>query len=144
MTVIEAQTAAEREAAYLIRRNVFIEEQHIDPELEWDEHDRANDARVFIYYSPDGTALATGRFRILPAYGKVERVCTQKAARGQGSGRKIMEAIEGVALANNITQLKLGAQITAIPFYEKLGYHVCSGDYLDAGILHKEMKKELK
>ncbi|HDU1156663.1 TPA: GNAT family N-acetyltransferase, partial [Listeria monocytogenes] len=42
-----------------------------------------------------------------------------------------------------LTTLKLGAQVTAIPFYEKLGYKTCSGLFLDAGIEHKEMKKTL-
>lgn len=143
MVVKKVMTPEEKQDAFAIRQAVFIGEQQIDPELEWDEHDKAADALMFVDYDSDGTPLATGRFRILPDYGKVERICTQRAARGKGAGRRIMEAIEAEALSQAVTQLRLGAQITAIPFYEKLGYTVCSDEFLDADIPHKEMKKEL-
>ncbi len=121
----------------------FVVEQHVDPALEWDEFDEIDSVVMFVDYAEDGTPLATGRFREKDGYGKVERICTQKIARGTGSGRRIMEAIESEAKSRGLTTLKLGAQVTAIPFYEKLGYETCSGLFLDAGIEHKEMKKTL-
>lgn len=71
---------------------------------------------MFVDYAEDGTPLATGRFREKDGYGKVERICTQKIARGTGSSRRIMEAIESEAKSRGLTTLKLGAQVTAIPF----------------------------
>lgn len=115
----------------------------VDPALEWDEFDEIDSVVMFVDYAEDGTPLATGRFREKDGYGKVERICTQKVARGTGSGRRIMEAIESEAKSRGLTTLKLGAQVTAIPFYEKLGYETCSGLFLDAGIEHKDMKKTL-
>ncbi|EIA21242.1 GNAT family N-acetyltransferase [Listeria fleischmannii] len=126
-----------------IRFDVFVTEQHVDPALEWDEFDHSPSTIMFVDYAEDGTPLATGRLRILADYGKVERICSQKAARGKGSGRRIMEAIEEEAKKQGANKLKLGAQVSAIPFYEKLGYVVCSEIFMDAGIEHKEMEKNI-
>ncbi|MHC5279234.1 GNAT family N-acetyltransferase [Listeria kieliensis] len=143
MTVQKVTTEQMRQDALQIRNDVFVKEQHVDPELEWDEFDTDPETVMFVDYDLDQTPLATGRFRTLNGYGKVERICAQKAARGKGSGRKIMEAIEAEAKAQGVSKLKLGAQVTAIPFYEKLGYEVCSDIFMDAGIEHKEMQKHI-
>ncbi|EFM0773936.1 GNAT family N-acetyltransferase [Listeria monocytogenes] len=143
MTVKKVTDDIGKLAALKIRNDVFVVEQHVDPALEWDEFDEIDSVVMFVDYEEDGTPLATGRFREKDGYGKVERICTQKIARGTGSGRRIMEAIESEAKSRGLTTLKLGAQVTAIPFYEKLGYETCSGLFLDAEIEHKEMKKTL-
>ncbi|EHK2473356.1 TPA: GNAT family N-acetyltransferase [Listeria monocytogenes] len=143
MTVKKVTDDIGKQAALKIRNDVFVVEQRVDPTLEWDEFDEIDSVVMFVDYAEDGTPLATGRFREKDGYGKVERICTQKVARGTGSGRRIMEAIESEAKSRGLTNLKLGAQVTAIPFYEKLGYETCSGLYLDAGIEHKDMKKTL-
>ncbi|HEM1021459.1 TPA: GNAT family N-acetyltransferase, partial [Listeria monocytogenes] len=139
MTVKKVTDDIGKQAALKIRNDVFVVEQRVDPTLEWDEFDEIDSVVMFVDYAEDGTPLATGRFREKDGYGKVERICTQKVARGTGSGRRIMEAIESEAKSRGLTTLKLGAQVTAIPFYEKLGYETCSGLYLDAGIEHKDM-----
>lgn len=141
MTVKKVTDDIGKQAALKIRNDVFVVEQRVDPALEWDEFDEIDSVVMFVDYAEDGTPLATGRFREKDGYGKVERICTQKVARGTGSGRRIMEAIESEAKSRGLTTLKLGAQVTAIPFYEKLGYETCSGLFLDAGIEHKDMKK---
>ncbi|MBC1249643.1 GNAT family N-acetyltransferase [Listeria welshimeri] len=143
MTVKKVTDEIGKQAALKIRNDVFVVEQHVDPELEWDEFDEMDSVDMFVDYAEDGTPLATGRFRVKDGYGKVERICTQKIARGTGSGRRIMEAIEKEAKKRGLKKLKLGAQLTAIPFYEKLGYETCSEIFLDANIEHKEMKKIL-
>ncbi|EAF5656602.1 GNAT family N-acetyltransferase [Listeria innocua] len=143
MTVKKVTDELGKQAALKIRNDVFVVEQNVDPALEWDEFDEMASVDMFVDYAEDGTALATGRFRVKDGYGKVERICTKKIARGSGSGRRIMEAIELEAKTRGLTTLKLGAQLTAIPFYEKLGYETCSDVFLDAGIKHKEMKKTL-
>ncbi|EAC2350845.1 GNAT family N-acetyltransferase [Listeria monocytogenes] len=143
MTVKKVTDDIGKQAALKIRNDVFVVEQRVDPTLEWDEFDEIDSVVMFVDYAEDGTPLATGRSREKDGYGKVERICTQKVARGTGSGRRIMEAIESEAKSRGLTTLKLGAQVTAIPFYEKLGYETCSGLFLDAGIEHKDMKKTL-
>ncbi|WP_099223244.1 GNAT family N-acetyltransferase [Listeria costaricensis] len=143
MTVKKVTTDQEKQDALRIRQEVFVQEQHVAPELEWDEFDDLPSTLMFVDYAEDGTALAAGRFRVTEGYGKVERICTQKAARKQGAAKRVMEAIEYEARMRGLPQLKLGAQITAIPFYEKLGYHVISDSFLDANIPHKMMAKTL-
>ncbi|WP_179946578.1 MULTISPECIES: GNAT family N-acetyltransferase [Listeria] len=143
MTVKKVVNEQMRKDALQIRFDVFVTEQHVDPELEWDEFDNDPSTIMFIDYDDDGTPLATGRLRLLPNYGKVERICAQKKARGKGSGRRIMETIEQEAKQQGASKLKLGGQVTAIPFYEKLGYTVCSDIFMDAGIEHKEMEKNI-
>lgn len=144
MAVKQVTDKKGKQDAFDIRNEVFVLEQQVDPELEWDEFDALDSTVMFVDYDEDGTALATGRFRALPEYGKVERICARKIARKKGSGRRIIEAIEQEARAQNVSLLKLGAQTTAIPFYEKLGYEVCSDIFMDAGIEHKDMQKTLK
>ncbi|EDO0823019.1 GNAT family N-acetyltransferase, partial [Listeria monocytogenes] len=119
MTVKKVTDDIGKQAALKIRNDVFVVEQRVDPTLEWDEFDEIDSVVMFVDYAEDGTPLATGRFREKDGYGKVERICTQKVARGTGSGRRIMEAIESEAKSRGLTTLKLGAQVTAIPFYEK-------------------------
>ncbi|MBC6309527.1 GNAT family N-acetyltransferase [Listeria sp. FSL L7-1582] len=143
MAVKQVTDKKGKQDAFDIRNEVFVLEQKVDPALEWDEFDALDSTVMFVDYDEDGTALATGRFRALPAYGKVERICARKIARKIGSGRRIIEAIEQEARIQNVTLLKLGAQTTAIPFYEKLGYEVCSDIFMDAGIEHKDMQKKL-
>lgn len=142
MTVKKVTDDIGKQAALKIRNDVFVVEQRVDPALEWDEFDEIDSVVMFVDYAEDGTPLATGRFREKDGYGKVERICTQKVARGTGSGRRIMEAIESEAKSRGLTTLKLGAQVTAIPFYEKLGYETCSGLFLDAGIEHKDIDRK--
>lgn len=115
MTVKKVTDDIGKQAALKIRNDVFVVEQHVDPALEWDEFDEIDSVVMFVDYAEDGTPLATGRFREKDGYGKVERICTQKIARGTGSGRRIMEAIESEAKSRGLTTLKLGAQVTAIP-----------------------------
>ncbi|CAM4209042.1 GNAT family N-acetyltransferase [Listeria booriae] len=143
MTVQQVTDKKGKQDAFDIRNEVFVVEQKVAPDLEWDEFDKLDSTIMFVDYDEYGTALATGRFRVLPEYGKVERICARKIARKKGSGRRIMEAIEKEAITQNVSLLKLGAQTTAIPFYEKLGYEVCSDIFLDAGIEHKNMQKKL-
>ncbi|WP_239256509.1 GNAT family N-acetyltransferase [Listeria ilorinensis] len=143
MTVKKVTTEQERQDALRIRQEVFVYEQNVAPELEWDKFDDSPSTLMFVDYAADGTALAAGRFRITQGYGKVERICTRKNARKQGAAKRVMEAIEREARMRGLRQLKLGAQITAIPFYEKLGYQVISASFMDAGIPHKMMAKNL-
>lgn len=73
---------------------------------------------------------------------QIGRVLTVK--RGIGLGEKIMrEAIAAAKKQIDAKQIKLEAQVYAIGFYEKVGFEVCSGEFLEDGIPHVEMKKVL-
>lgn len=117
-----------------IRQAVFIDEQQVAAELEWDEHDAA--ATHFLM-SLDGVAVGTAR---LLANGRIGRVAILPSARGKGFGQILMHAIMNHAQQVGIPRLELSAQTQALGFYEQLGFVVCSEVYLDAGIPHQTMQ----
>ncbi|MBS4177375.1 GNAT family N-acetyltransferase [Lederbergia citrea] len=141
MKVVKVETNEQLQDAFTIRKKVFVEEQHVPYELEIDEFE--DDAAHFVIYDED-QPIGAGRFRFIDGNGKVERICILPAFRGTGAGKRMMNAIEDYAHASEINVLKLNAQTSAIPFYEKLGYHIVSDEFMDAGIPHKTMKKELE
>lgn len=133
-------TNKELKDAFSIRKIVFVQEQNVPEELEIDEFEDA--ATHFVLYD-NNEAIGAGRFRVLDEIGKVERICVLREARGTGAGNAIMLGIEEYAKNKHISSLKLNAQTTAIPFYERLGYEIISEEFMDAGIPHKTMKKLL-
>ncbi|MFL9651507.1 MULTISPECIES: GNAT family N-acetyltransferase [Exiguobacterium] len=140
MLKIEHGTGAELiEQARVVRATVFIHEQGIAPEIEYDELDPAC---IHFVGTVDGEPVTTARLRpIGDAVGKVERVATLASARGNGYAKEVMLAIESVARTSELHELKLGAQLTALPFYERLGYEAYGDEFLDADIPHRMMKK---
>lgn len=124
--------------AYSVRVNVFVEEQKVPPEEEIDQYE--NEAIHFVVYD-DRKPIGAGRLRELDGFGKVERICIDKEYREKGIGKILMEAIEHEAKQRGMKAFKLNAQLQAVEFYQKLGYKVCSDEFLDAGIPHVTMKK---
>lgn len=139
LTIEHGNGTALIEQARSVRQAVFIDEQGIDPVLEYDDLDS-----VCIHFvgTMDGEPVTTARLRPLGnGIGKVERVATLASARGNGHAQKIMLDIECVAKEQALNTLKLGAQLTALPFYERLGYEAYDDEFLDANIPHRMMKK---
>ena len=127
-----------------VRRLVFIEEQRVPAELEWDGLDV--DAEHFAALDENGTdtaVLATARMRILGDSAKAERVAVLASERKRGLGRLLMDAIEARARERSLSRVHLNAQLSAVPFYEKLGYRSQGDSFLEAGIEHVAMFKDL-
>ncbi|MCL7747171.1 GNAT family N-acetyltransferase [Halalkalibacter alkaliphilus] len=141
MEVVKVTTKDQLEDAYNIRTKVFVDEQNVPIEEEIDQHEE--EAIHFVVYSDADKPIGAGRLRFVDGYGKVERICITKDARGTGAGRELMEKIEETAQLNGIGKAKLNAQIQAQEFYSKLGYETISGEFLDAGIPHVTMTKSL-
>ena len=121
-------------AARPIREQVFILEQQISPEDEWD----AEDAISLHFIVHDGMkAIATAR---LLKNNSIGRVAVLKAYRGQGIGKILMQAIIEQAKLEQREYLKLSSQVHAIPFYAALGFVVEGDEYLDCGIPHVDMR----
>lgn len=117
-----------------IRTSVFINEQSVPFELEWDEFD--NDSiHILAYY--DNKAVATAR---LLADGHIGRMAVLKDYRHRNIGKKMLKYILELAHKRLITKIELSAQEHAIEFYKKQGFSVISDVYLDAGIPHYDMK----
>lgn len=141
MLVKIATAPIELEAVYQIRTEVFVEEQNVPPEREIDEFDKT--ATHFIAY--DGEfPVAAARLRFTEDdYGKLERICVLKSQRGKSLGKKLMLKMEEEIKNRGFHKAKLNAQTHAQDFYQKLGYEVTSGEFLDAGIPHVTMIKYL-
>lgn len=140
MNVKIVENVKELEDAFSVRRTVFIDEQNVPAEEEIDQYE--DEAVHFVTYL-EGSPIAAGRFRVVDGYGKVERICVLKEARKTGSGKAIMNEIEAYAHNQGLHKLKLNAQTHAIPFYVGLGYEAVSEEFLDAGIPHKTMIKNI-
>ncbi|WP_420569131.1 GNAT family N-acetyltransferase [Thalassovita sp.] len=122
---------------HALRRTVFIEEQGIPEHEEWDDLDgRALHLLAWLGDQPVGTA----RLVIDGQTGRIGRICVLQRARGTGLGAAmVQDAIARLKADRNIRVIRLGAQVHATGFYEKLGFRVCGPEYDDAGIPHHEM-----
>ncbi|KHF41815.1 GNAT family N-acetyltransferase [Halalkalibacter okhensis] len=141
MKVIKVTSENQLEDAYTIRTEVFVNEQHVPMEEEIDQHEA--EALHFVVYNDTERPIGAGRLRFVDGYGKVERICIAKEARGTGAGRELMNRIEEAARLEGAEKTKLNAQVQAQSFYHKLGYETISGEFLDAGIPHVAMTKSL-
>ncbi|APU49608.1 GNAT family N-acetyltransferase [Acinetobacter junii] len=120
--------------AKFIRKQVFIIEQNIPEEEEWDDQDMISDH--FVVYDQD-QPIATAR---LLQNNSVGRVAVLKAYRGQGIGSMIMLEIIRQAHQQDRKFLHLSSQVHAISFYEKLGFSIQGDAYDECGIPHIKMQ----
>ncbi|MBB6448502.1 putative GNAT family N-acyltransferase [Geomicrobium halophilum] len=123
-----------------IRSKVFIDEQNVPPEEEWDEYEKDS---VHFLAEVSGKRAGAGRVRFHEGLGKAERICVLKEFRGTGLGKEIMHALEAYVAKQGGYGVILNAQTHATAFYERLGYKVTSDEFLDAGIPHVVMEKRL-
>lgn len=122
-----------------IRRAVFIDEQQVPEELEWD----ADDAGALHALAIDGQDRPIGCARLLPD-GHIGRMAVLPAWRGRGVGRALLDAVMGEAVARGYAMLKLSAQTHAADFYARCGFETVGEVYEEAGIPHVAMRKPLR
>lgn len=129
--------------AFQIRKEVFVEEQGVPAEDEFDEFDTLNvfSEHILVYYN--NQPVGTGRVRWVDGCGKLERICILEPYRKFGLGKIIIKTLEEIAEETGITQVKLHGQTQAEGFYKKLGYHTSSNIFIEDGIPHILMLKEL-
>lgn len=133
------------EGAAQLRRIVFIEEQAIPAELEWDEEDAG--AVHAVVRNRLGHAVATGRLLRdphRPGAARIGRMAVHRVLRGEGWGAQVMKLLEAQARARGDTEVRLHAQRSALDFYTRLGYEVCGETFIEAGIPHVEMRRSLR
>ena len=130
--------------ALRIRQEVFIKEQEVPESREIDE-DEAH-AIHFVLYKDEQSKQPMATLRLLPSDNekiKLQRMAVLKDFRKQGLGRVIMEAAEAFAKEQNYKKLYLGAQLTALPFYQSLAYETEGEEFLDADMPHIQAFKLL-
>ncbi|PZG99806.1 GNAT family N-acetyltransferase [Streptomyces sp. NTH33] len=144
-----AEDPADREACFAVRKEVFVVEQGVPQDIEYDAHDAV--AVHVLAVREDGTPLGTGRLLHGeaaaaktggdPSTGSLGRLAVLQDARGLGVGAALVRALEDAARARGLTAVDLHAQTHALGFYERLGYTAYGPEFPDAGIPHRAMRR---
>jgi predicted GNAT family N-acyltransferase len=114
-----------------LRRQVFVAEQRVPPELEFDEYDLTATHVVAVL---DGSVVGVLRILYLPEHVKIGRVVVSQTARGQGIATRMMRFAMDLAGAKGETKFYLTAQTDKLALYEKLGVVAFGDEFDDAGM----------
>jgi predicted GNAT family N-acyltransferase len=120
-----------------IRTRVFIEEQQVPVELEWEEDDVDC---VHLLAQMNDNYIATAR---LLASGQIGRMAVLKPYRQLGVGSEMLKQLLSIAKSMNMSSVFLNAQIEAIDFYKQFGFQEQGDVFDDAGIPHRKMDMSL-
>ena len=124
-------------ACRMVRQRVFIDEQKVPVELEWDN---ADETAIHLLASLDDQLVACAR---VLSDGHIGRMAVLPEWRGQGVGMALLLQAIQICRELEITHARLSAQTHATGFYQKAGFEICSQPYIDAGLLHVDMQLEL-
>ncbi|HYD75576.1 YbgC/FadM family acyl-CoA thioesterase [Ramlibacter sp.] len=143
--VVQVRTGSWQELgadAGAIRTRVFVEEQRIPAEMEWDEADAG--ALHAVAYNRLGQPVATGRLlQAEPGVGRIGRMAVLQVLRGSGVGQQVLHALLDAAVRRGDRRAVLHAQRTAQGFYARLGFVVEGKPFEEAGIPHIGMTAAL-
>lgn len=120
-----------------IRRKVFVIEQGLEPEIEWDGKDAS---ATHVLASVDGEYIGTGRIQ---ASGHLGRLSVISSYRGLGIGKAMISHLLEIARAQKHELAYLNAQVHAVSFYEQFGFVVIGKVFMVAGIPHQRMELDL-
>ncbi len=130
------------EAARQVRTEVFVQEQQIPLEMEWDDEDAT--ALHAVAYNRLGMPVATGRLlQHGPNVARIGRMAVSRVLRGSGLGRDILHALMDAARQRGDRAVVLHAQRSAEGFYRQLGFEGQGEPFEEAGIPHLEMRRAL-
>ena len=143
MNVTYVKNEEELNIAFEIRKEIFVKEQGVPLEDEFDQFDHldGNCEHILVHYNDQ--PVGTGRIRYVDGIGKLERICILKPYRKLGLGKVIIAALEEIAEKHGASQVKLHGQTHAEGFYTKLGYRTVSDVFMEDGIPHVLMLKDL-
>jgi YbgC/YbaW family acyl-CoA thioester hydrolase len=128
--------------AQALRTAVFVQEQKIPAELEWDEGDAQ--ALHAVAFNRLGMPLATGRLLPhAPGVARIGRMAVAQPMRGSRIGRQVLDALMQAAHARGDHEVLLHAQVSAVPFYLRAGFTQRGAVFEEAGIPHVEMTRPL-
>lgn len=131
----------ELEEAFKVREKVFVVEQQVAPEDEYDEYEASS--THFIAYDADNNACGTARWRRTDRGIKLERFAVLERVRGSGIGsllvKQVLEDIQSVTKKERIT-VYMHAQTHAVKFYEKFGFRCYGEEFDECDIMHFEMR----
>ena len=139
ITVSIIASKAELDAAFAIRREVFVEEQNVPAEDEYDEFETISHHFLALL---DGEPVGTARWR-RTSYGvKMERFAVRAAGRRKGVGKALVQAVLNDVFSQQpepIESVYLHAQVTAMPLYADFGFVPVGPQFDECGIQHYKM-----
>ena len=138
MNVLTTDWNSSQPQLAFVRKQVFVIEQGIDEKDEWDEFDET--AVHFVSFG--STAVPTGVCR-LTLDGKIGRMAVLPSYRGQGYASMILNKVIQVAREMSLPKVYLHAQADAQLFYEKQGFKTDGKMFLEAGIMHVRMERDI-
>jgi predicted GNAT family N-acyltransferase len=136
--VRRADWERDRESIRRIRENVFVHEQKVPPELEWDGLDEG----CLHVLAEDLAGAPIGTGRLLPD-GHIGRMAVLSRWRRSGVGGKLLTELMNAAQERGFVHVVLNAQINAMEFYRRHGFAPEGEEFLDAGISHRRMRRRL-
>lgn len=139
ISVLPISNPIDLESAFAIRREVFVDEQHVSAEEEYDEFE---DISTHFLARADGTPCGTARWRRTSNGVKLERFAVLKTFRGRGVGRALVKAVLDDVFSQQpepIERIYLHAQVSAIPLYASFGFVSIGPMFEEAGIQHYKM-----
>ncbi len=125
-----------------LRTEVFVHEQKVPAEMEWDEDDHT--ALHCVAVNRMGKVLATGRlFQHAPGVARIGRMAVKKTMRGSDLGGRVLQALMAAARERGDTRILLHAQCSAEGFYRRAGFTPHGAVFEEAGIAHIEMVRNV-
>lgn len=137
-TIEIADYRSDLDALRAVREPVFVIEQQVPLELEWDELDPAS--RHVLARDRSGRPIGTGR---LTPERKVGRMAVLAEWRGRGVGEALLTTLVDLARELGYEALSLHAQVGAIEFYRRSGFEPYGERFMEAGIEHQSMRRTL-
>jgi len=129
----------QKEIIFSIREQVFVIEQSVDADIEWDGRDHL--CRHVIAFSDDHAPIGTGR--LLPG-GHIGRIAVIASWRDKGVGSAILEALISIAREEETDSVYLNSQTQAIAFYKRFGFVPDGTVFMEANIAHQKMTLAFK
>jgi len=129
---------SDQQALRDIRYEVFVTEQNVPESLEWSD-DQGNCVHA-IAFDENGQAIGTAR---LDPDAHIGRMAVKSSQRGLGVGRALLRFLVEQAKSRGEKEVQLSAQTHAIEFYRQEGFEAFGPEFMDAGIPHRSMLKNL-
>lgn len=130
--------AATADVLHALRQTVFVQGQGIDPALEADSDDVS--AVHVLAVDAQGQPVGTAR---LTTDGRIGRMAVLESHRRQGIAQAMLDWLVAQARSLGLGEVRLHAQLGALPLYATSGFLPAGEDLLEAGRVHRPMRRRL-
>jgi predicted GNAT family N-acyltransferase len=137
-TLRVVEWAREETKLRAVRIAVFVIEQNIPEQLEWDAHDAVSIHAL----AEDASGMPIGCGRLLPD-GHIGRLAVLSEWRGRGVGAALLERLIALARTRGDARVLLNAQVQAMPFYARYGFEPAGEPFVEADLPHQTMERFL-